>query len=73
MKDGGADDAAAGTFGHPGETNGIVVERRSHGGASAELPQATVEPGCTTKLAVAIFARDAALLDFGDEDVAGVD
>ena len=64
---------AAGELCHFGHAYGVVVERSAEGGAASELPQAAVEPLGSAELAVAVFAGDAALLDVGDQDAAGVD
>ena len=72
-KDSRTDDAAAGAFCHLRKANCIVIKRRSHGGASAKLPQATIEPRGTAKLVVTGLAWNAALLNLSDEDVTGVD
>ncbi len=62
-----------GLGGHGGEADGVVVEWGAEGGAAAELPEAAEEPVGAAELLVAIRAGDAALLDVGDEDVAGVE
>ena len=72
-KDSRTNDAAAREFCHLRKANCIVIERRSHGGSSAKLPQATIKPGRAAKLVVTVIAWDAALLNLSDEDVTGVD